>query len=56
VLTLADLGVTEPLAPKTSQPVISLPGTRQAGVKIQGEPLDSAKELVRLLSEEAKAI
>ena len=56
VLTLADLGVTEPLASKTSQPVVTLPGVRQAGVKIQGEALDCAKELVRLLSEEAKAI
>lgn len=56
VLTLEDLGITEALTRKTSQAVFSLPSPRQAGVIIQGEPEDSARELVRLLTEEAKAI
>lgn len=56
VMTFVDLGITEPLKSKSSEPVYSLQGGRKAGVIIQGEPADSARELVRLLSEEAKAI
>lgn len=56
VLTLEDLGITEGLTRKTSETVFSLPNPRKAGVIIQGEPEDSARELVRLLTEEAKAI
>ncbi len=55
VLTLADLDM-EGLGRKTGEPVFSLPGQRKAGVKIQGEPADSVRELVRLLTEEAKAV
>ena len=56
VLTLSDLGITEIPERKTSEPVFSLPGSRKAGVKIQGEPADSVRELVRLLTEEAKVV
>jgi electron transfer flavoprotein beta subunit len=56
VLTLADLGMSEAPGRKTGAVVYSLPGARKAGVKIQGEAMDSARELVRLLTEEAKAL
>ena len=56
VLSFADLGITEELKSKSSEPVYSLQSARKAGVIIQGEPADSARELVRLLNEEAKAI
>ena len=56
VLTFTDLGIAEELKSKSSEPVYSLPSSRKAGVIIQGEPADSARELVRLLTEEAKAI
>jgi len=56
VMSLADLGFTEAPVRKTSEPVFSLPGSRKAGIKIQGEPADSVRELVRLLTEEAKVV
>lgn len=56
VISLSDLGISEPLGRKSSNHVYSLPGARKAGIKIQGEPADSVRELIRLLTEEAKAI
>ena len=56
VVTLADLGAGEGWTKKTGELVFTMPEARKAGVKIQGEPADSARELVRLLTEEAKAI
>lgn len=56
VLALSDLGMAEAPARKTGTVVLGLPGARKAGVKIQGEAADSARELVRLLNEEAKAL
>jgi len=56
VLSLNDLGFAEAPARKSGEAVYSLPGARKAGIKIQGEPADSVRELVRLLSEEAKVI
>ena len=56
VMSLADLGFDGAPVRKTSEPVFSLPGSRKAGIKIQGEPADSVRELVRLLTEEAKVV
>jgi electron transfer flavoprotein beta subunit len=57
---LADLGV-DPAAvgPEAAQVRfldLSLPPSRSAGRILEGEPADTAKELVRLLREEAKVI
>lgn len=56
VLSLADLGISGNFGRKSTSPVYSLPDARKAGIKIQGEPADSVRELIRLLTEEAKAI
>lgn len=57
VLTLADLGLSAADLPgKTSVTKYSLPGARKGGIKVSGEPADAAKELARLLHEEAKII
>ncbi|MGI6751826.1 MAG: electron transfer flavoprotein subunit beta/FixA family protein [Anaerovoracaceae bacterium] len=57
VVTLADLGLNAgDLAAKMGVTEFSLPQPRTAGVKIQGEAADQAKELARLLREEAKVI
>jgi electron transfer flavoprotein beta subunit len=56
VMTLVDLGISENLTRKSSEPVYSLPSARKAGVKIQGEPIDCVRELVRLLNQEAKVL
>jgi electron transfer flavoprotein beta subunit len=58
--TLSDLGV-DPAAVSESQAAIrfvefSLPPPRQAGRILEGEPKDTARELVRLLREEAKVL
>ncbi len=55
VYTLADLGLGSE-APKTTDSNYQLPPERAAGKKITGDPAAQAKELVRLLREEAKVI
>ncbi|MDR1136066.1 MAG: electron transfer flavoprotein subunit beta/FixA family protein [Clostridiales Family XIII bacterium] len=54
-LTLADLGLDVPAA-KATVAKYSLPSPRSGGKVIPGEPADAAKELARLLREEAKAL
>lgn len=57
VLSLADLGLSAADLPrKMSVPKYSLPSPRKAGLKITGEAADIAKELAKLLREEAKVI
>lgn len=57
VLSLADLGLSVADLPrKMSVPKYSLPNPRKAGLKITGEAADIAKELAKLLREEAKVI
>ncbi len=57
VLTLEDLGIDiADLPQKINVLKFSLPSPRKGGKKISGEAADAAKELARLLREEAKAI
>jgi electron transfer flavoprotein beta subunit len=57
ILTLADLGLSAADLPKKMNVVkFSLPTPRKGGVKVSGEPVDMAKELARILREEAKVI
>ncbi len=57
VLTLADLRINAADLPrKMSITKFSLPTPRKGGVRISGEAADTAKELARLLREEAKVI
>jgi len=57
VVTLADLGMNAADLPgKMTVLKFSLPTPRKGGVKISGEAADAAKELARLLREEAKVI
>ena len=57
IVSLADLGIgAADVASKMKAPVFSLPTPRTAGVKVEGEPADAAKELARLLREVAKVI
>ena len=56
-LSLADIGADAAgLARKMSALKYSLPSPRKGGKTIPGEPADAAKELARLLREEAKVI
>jgi len=56
-LTLADLGLNaSDLTRKMSDLTFSLPSPRKGGKVIPGEAADAAKELARLLREEAKVI
>jgi electron transfer flavoprotein beta subunit len=56
-VTLADLGLgANDVAPKASIEEYSLPAPRSGGKIIGGEAADAAKELARLLREEAKAV
>lgn len=59
-VTLADIGLdAASVGAQASQVKIlsySLPEARKAGKKLEGEPADTARELVRLLREEAKVI
>jgi len=56
-LSLADLGLdAKELARKMSEVSFSLPSPRKGGKVIPGEAADAAKELARLLREEAKVI
>lgn len=54
-LTLADLGFSS-LAPKMEAAKYEFPAARQAGKKIPGEPAEAARELAKLLHEEAKVL
>lgn len=57
VLTLADLGMSVTDLPKKMNITkYSLPTSRKGGVKVSGEAAVAAKELARLLREEAKVI
>lgn len=54
-LSLDDLGLSAPEA-KTAVVQLSMPPARQAGKVLSGELPEQAKELVRLLRDEAKAL
>jgi electron transfer flavoprotein beta subunit len=60
VKTLADLGLAPDqvgaAAAKLKVAALELPMARQAGVKVAGDTAGKARELVRLLHEEAKVI
>jgi electron transfer flavoprotein beta subunit len=57
VLTLADLGLSAADLPKKMEiKKYSLPSPRKGGIKVPGEAADAARELARLLREEAKVI
>ncbi|MDR2132294.1 MAG: electron transfer flavoprotein subunit beta/FixA family protein [Clostridiales Family XIII bacterium] len=57
VQTLADIGLSAADAtPKMRAPKYSLPSPRKGGKVIPGEAADAARELARLLREEAKVI
>lgn len=57
VLTLADLGTSAAGLPKKMTVTkFSLPTPRKGGLKVTGEAADAARELARLLREEAKVI
>jgi electron transfer flavoprotein beta subunit len=53
---LADLGVSAAPPAKMKAPKYSLPSPRQGGKLIPGEAPDAARELARLLREEAKVV
>ncbi|WP_407309134.1 electron transfer flavoprotein subunit beta/FixA family protein [Desulfosporosinus sp. SB140] len=56
-MSVADLGLSAgDLAAKMSVEKFTLPNARQAGQKIPGEAAQAAKELARLLHEEAKVL
>jgi electron transfer flavoprotein beta subunit len=58
--TLSDVGVDPAAVGESAASVrfveFSLPPPRQAGRILEGEPKDTARELVRILREEAKVI
>ena len=57
VVTLADLGFGPgDLVPAVEVRAVDLPPARKAGRVIQGDPAEAARELVRLLRDEAKVI
>lgn len=57
ILTLADLGLNAAeLSKKMNVVKFSLPTPRKGGVKVTGEAADAARELARILREEAKVI
>ena len=57
VMTLADIGIsTAELPGKMNTLKYSLPSPRKGGIKISGEAADAARELARILREEAKVI
>jgi electron transfer flavoprotein beta subunit len=56
-ITVEELGLAgEALAPAVEVVSLDVPPQRQAGKILQGEPAETARELVRLLHEEAKVI
>jgi len=57
VMSLADIGIsTADLPGKMNTLDYSLPKARKGGIKITGEAADAARELARILREEAKVI
>jgi electron transfer flavoprotein beta subunit len=57
ILTLADLGMTlADLPRKMSAPKFTMPSPRKGGIKVTGDAADAARELARILREEAKVI
>ena len=57
VMSLADIGIsTAELPGKMNTLKYSLPSPRKGGIKISGEAADAARELARILREEAKVI
>jgi electron transfer flavoprotein beta subunit len=57
VQSLSDVGVgADAVAPKMNAPKFSLPTPRKGGKVIPGEAADAARELAKLLREEAKVI
>lgn len=57
ILTLADLGISVSDFPRKMNILkFGLPEPRKGGKRISGEPADAARELARLLHEEAKVI
>jgi len=57
ILTLADLGISPAdVAARMNAPKYSMPNPRKGGMKISGEAADAARELARLLREDAKVI
>lgn len=57
VMSLADIGISAAELPgKMNVLEYSLPSPRKGGMKITGEAADAAKELARILREEAKVI
>ncbi len=56
VVDAAALGIADDLQGKVKARSWAPPPQRKAGKKIPGEPAEAAKELVRLLKEEAKAL
>jgi len=57
VITLEELGLSaEDLEPQVEIIGLDVPPARQAGKALQGEPADTARELVALLRNEAKVI
>jgi electron transfer flavoprotein beta subunit len=57
VITLEELGFgPEELAPTVETVGLEVPTARQAGKVLQGEPAETARELARLLRDEAKLI
>jgi electron transfer flavoprotein beta subunit len=57
VITLEELGLgPSDLAPAVETVGLEVPAARQAGKVLQGEPAETARELARLLRQEAKVI
>ncbi|MDD3169394.1 MAG: electron transfer flavoprotein subunit beta, partial [Eubacteriales bacterium] len=57
LVNLADLGVSAADFPqKMTITKFSLPSSRKGGIKVSGEAAEAAKELARILREEAKVI
>ena len=57
VVKLDELGFgTDDLAPAIAVTGLDVPAARQAGKILQGDPAETARELVRLLRDEAKVI
>jgi electron transfer flavoprotein beta subunit len=57
VVKLDELGLgPDDLAPRVEVTGLEVPAQRQAGKLLQGDPAETARELVRLLRDEAKVI
>jgi len=57
VVTLEELGFgADDLAPQVEITGLDVPAARQSGKVLQGDPADTARELVALLRNEAKVV